>query len=228
MLIRSFVSILIVASSFVLVTAQVPDAQQENTNKPPKTPVGKTGQRLRDFSFANGVDLQFLIKELARDMDINVLFDIETFRTPGRKTYIELKNVTAATALDAVLLQEKLYFEEAGPRTILVAGLAQQQGVQSLGIRILPMSEQLAHYFGVDTGVLINYLPENSPALKAGLRAGDVIVEIDGGPAYGALGIRRVIDAKNGGDVILKIVRDHKDLTINVTPTKGIESVLQD
>lgn len=92
-------------------------------------------EKLRDVPFPGGVDLQFIIKELARDLDLNVLFDTESFRTPGRKTYIELKNVTAARALDYVFLQEGLFFQKVGPRTIMVANQAQRVKFQQLVLR---------------------------------------------------------------------------------------------
>jgi membrane-associated protease RseP (regulator of RpoE activity) len=225
-LIRSIASILIVASSFVIVTGQAPEAQKTDADKAVKTFRAMGTEKLRDIPFPAGVDLQFLIKELARDLDLNVLFDIESFRTPGRRTYIELKNVTAAAALDYILLQDGLFFEEAGPKTILVANRAQRTAVPQIGIGVLPLTEQLAQYFGVDGGILINAVRDNSPASKVGLTAGDVIVEIDGVPLTGPLGIVRAINDKNESDVILTIVRNRKRQTISVTPRQGIKSVL--
>lgn len=92
-------------------------------------------EKLRDIPFPSGVDLQFIIKELARDLDLNVLFDVESFRTPNRKTNIDLKNVTAARALDYIFLQEGLFFQKVGPRTILVATQAQRTKFQQLVLR---------------------------------------------------------------------------------------------
>ena len=183
-------------------------------------------KKMRDLPFPAGVDLQFLIKELARDIDINVLFDIDSFRTPGRKMFIELKNVTVPAALDYIFLQEGLFFEEAGPKTILVASRVKGTSIPQLGVGITPLTEQLAQYFGTDGGILINTVRDKSPASKAGLRAGDVIVEIDGVAVKGSLGLVRAINDKKEGDVTLKIVRDRKDQTISLTPHKGIESVL--
>ncbi|MBK9527440.1 MAG: hypothetical protein IPO41_03760 [Acidobacteria bacterium] len=91
-------------------------------------------EKLRDIPFPSGVDLQFIIKELAKDLDLNVLFDVESFRSP-RKTNIELKNVTAARALDYIFLQEGLFFQKVGPRTILVATQQQRQKFQQLVLR---------------------------------------------------------------------------------------------
>jgi len=92
-------------------------------------------EQLRDLPFPSGVDLQFIIKELAKDLDLNVLFDIESFRTQGRKTFIDLKNVTAARALDYIFLQEGLFFQKVGPRTILVATQARRTQYQQLVLR---------------------------------------------------------------------------------------------
>ncbi len=69
-------------------------SDKKNAAAPPQIP--QKLEKLRDLPFPSGVDLQFIIKELAKDLDLNVLFDQESFRQPGRKTYIELKNVTAA------------------------------------------------------------------------------------------------------------------------------------
>lgn len=55
------------------------------------------------------------------------------------------------------------------------------------------------------------------------LKAGDLIVDIDGAPVRGALGLVRAINDKNESDVTLKIVRDRKDNTISLTPQKGIK-----
>ena len=91
-------------------------------------------EKLRDVPFPGGVDLQFLIKELAQDLDLNVLFDADTFRQ-SQSIKIELKNVTAAKALDYVFLQQGLFFQKVGPRTILVANQNRRQNFQQLVLR---------------------------------------------------------------------------------------------
>ncbi|MEO7659262.1 MAG: secretin N-terminal domain-containing protein, partial [Pyrinomonadaceae bacterium] len=99
---------------------------------PPQIP--QKLEKLRDLPFPGGVDLQFIVKELARDLDLNVLFDVESFRQP-RKVFIDLKNVTGARALDYIFLQEGLFFQKVGPRTIIVAGQQQRQKFQQLVLR---------------------------------------------------------------------------------------------
>ena len=91
-------------------------------------------EKLRDLPFPSGVDLQFIVKELAKELDLNVLFDNVSFRTP-RKTNIDLRNVTAARALDYIFLQEGLFFQKVGPRTILIANQTERQKFQQLVLR---------------------------------------------------------------------------------------------
>ena len=102
--------------------------------RPPDVVLPPRLEKLRDVPFPGGVDLQFLIKELAKDLDLNVLFDSESFRTP-QKVSIELKNVTAAKALDYIFLQQNLFFQKVGPRTILVAVQNRRQNFQQLVLR---------------------------------------------------------------------------------------------
>ncbi|MEO6655664.1 MAG: secretin N-terminal domain-containing protein [Pyrinomonadaceae bacterium] len=100
----------------------------------------QTLERLRDVRFPTGIDLQALIKELAQDLDLNVLFDKLSFNVPNRKTYIDLHNVSAARALDYLFLQEDLFFQKVGPRTILVANQAQRTKFQQLVLRTFYLS----------------------------------------------------------------------------------------
>ena len=222
MLFKSLVCIIIVALSFVFVAAQTPDAKKEDADKAAHAS-GTRGEKLVDLPFPGGVDLQFIIKELARDIDLNVLFDPDTFRSPGRKTSIELKNVTPRAALEYILLQERLVFEEVGQKTILVSSRYSGNSIPQIGVAVTQLTEQLAEYFGVEGGILITFVRADSPASKAGLKAGDVIVEIDGAPARGVVGVIRAINEKNDGDVTLKFVRDRKAQTISLTPQKGIQ-----
>ena len=99
-------------------------------------PVSQRLEKFRDLPFEiTGIDLMFIIRELAKDLDLNVLFDTESFRQPGRKTYIGLKNVSSAQALDFIFLQEGLFFQKVGRRTIMVATQAQRVKFQQLVLR---------------------------------------------------------------------------------------------
>jgi len=98
-------------------------------------PLPQKLQTLRDVPFPGGVDLQFLIKDLARDLDLNVLFDSQSNSIRNRQVRIDLHNVSAAQALDYLFLQENLFFQKVGPKTILVAEGNRRANFQQLVLR---------------------------------------------------------------------------------------------
>lgn len=105
-----------------------------NAQSSTDTQIPQRLEKMRDVPFPGGVDLQYIVKELAKDLDLNVLFDAES-RLENRKIRIELKNVTAAKALDYIFLQENLFFQKVGPRTILVATGNRRTNFQQLVLR---------------------------------------------------------------------------------------------
>ena len=73
-----------------------------------------------------------------------------------------------------------------------------------IGVAIQDLTEQLGAYFGVENGegVLITEVFEDSPAEEAGLKAGDVIVSVDG-KAVAEMGeLQEIISEKNEGDEV--------------------------
>lgn len=86
-----------------------------------------------------------------------------------------------------------------------------------LGVESEALSPQLAQYFGVkDGGVLVSAVREDSPAAKAGIKAGDVITSINGDRVrdYGDL-VRELRDKT--GEISVGIVRDKKETTLKAT-----------
>ncbi|CAN5570577.1 MAG: secretin N-terminal domain-containing protein [Pyrinomonadaceae bacterium] len=106
-----------------------------SAQKPPQdVQLPQQFEKLRQVPFPGGVNLQFIVKELAQDLDLNVLFDVDS-RLENRSVRIDLKNVTSAKALDYVFLQENLFFQKVGPRTILVATGNRRTNFQQLVLR---------------------------------------------------------------------------------------------
>jgi serine protease Do len=91
-----------------------------------------------------------------------------------------------------------------------------------IGVSTNTLTNQLADYFGVAgaKGVLIASVKENSPAAKAGLKAGDVITEVDGEKIDEVGDLSRAINRKSEGEITLTIVRDKSQRSIRVTPEK--------
>jgi serine protease Do len=96
----------------------------------------------------------------------------------------------------------------------------QMRSNRRIGVGVTPLTKQLSDYFGVTSGVMINDVRADSPAAKAGLKAGDIIVEAEGQEVKGEMDVIRAVGEKKEGDVSLTIVRDHNRQTIRVTPEK--------
>ncbi|MBW4563732.1 MAG: trypsin-like peptidase domain-containing protein [Mojavia pulchra JT2-VF2] len=70
-----------------------------------------------------------------------------------------------------------------------------------------------------DRGVLVVRVMPNSPAAKAGLRAGDVIQKLNGQPVTDASSIQRAVDnSQVGGDVRLELRRNGQSVNVAVRP----------
>ncbi|MBK6750082.1 MAG: PDZ domain-containing protein [Pyrinomonadaceae bacterium] len=91
-------------------------------------------------------------------------------------------------------------------------------GGRQIGVGVMSLTKQLAAHYGVDSGLLINDVRENSPAFKAGLKAGDIIVEAEGKAVKGDLDLIRTINGKKEGEITITYVRDDKRQTVSVTP----------
>jgi C-terminal processing protease CtpA/Prc len=99
------------------------------------------------------------------------------------------------------------------------------QSGMKLGVAIQDLTGQLGDYFGVKKGegALITEVKEGSPAEKAGLKAGDIIVQVDDEKVSGSIDVRQIISDKEKGDkVSLKVIRDKrpKDFSVALTETK--------
>jgi serine protease Do len=98
------------------------------------------------------------------------------------------------------------------------------QGMNSpmLGIEAESIDGQLAQYFGAkDGGVLVRSVLKNSPAEKAGMNAGDVVLRVDEIKVMNAADISARLRAAQGKAVQLSVLRDRKDMTFAVTPETG-------
>jgi serine protease Do len=94
-----------------------------------------------------------------------------------------------------------------------------------IGVGTSPLTRQLGDYFGVkDGGVLVSTVNENGPAAKAGVKAGDVITEVDGSRINSAADLMRELGKKKDGDVTLTIIRDKSQRSVKVTPDQSAPS----
>jgi membrane-associated protease RseP (regulator of RpoE activity) len=89
-----------------------------------------------------------------------------------------------------------------------------------LGVRVQDLSEELASYFGVKSGVLVAGVEADAPAAKAGVKAGDVITAVNGQAITDPGELRReVAKVDDGKTADLAVTRDKKALTLKVEVT---------
>jgi len=80
-----------------------------------------------------------------------------------------------------------------------------------LGVAMQPLTPELGEHFNVEQGVLISRVESGSPADRAGLRRGDVVVSVDGrlitspGQLHSTIGLAEV-----GSRVTIDVVREGK------------------
>ena len=96
------------------------------------------------------------------------------------------------------------------PRTI--------QGLRSpmLGVEAESIEGQLAQFFGVNEGVLVRTVMKGSPAEKAGIKAGDVIVRLDEAKVTTPAEISAHLRAARGKPVPVAVIRERKEISLMV------------
>jgi serine protease Do len=108
----------------------------------------------------------------------------------------------------------------------LDSALAGLRGRSRLGVTIEELTPQLAVYFGVKDGVLITAVGEETPASRAGLKAGDVIVSIGEKTVNTASDlVRELRSAGSNAEVTIRIVRDKREETVKARLEERRESV---
>ncbi len=88
-----------------------------------------------------------------------------------------------------------------------------------IGVYLQELNRELSAHFGVEegNGLLVAKVFEDSPAEKAGLKVGDVIVGADGGRVERVSDLQKLIrDKEKGEKISLEFLRDEKKKTVEV------------
>lgn len=78
------------------------------------------------------------------------------------------------------------------------------------------LNPQLAEFFGVRAGVLVRSVTAKTPAERAGLKAGDVVVKVNGTPVMNPREISGLVRSSGKKAVALTVVRNKKEMTLSV------------
>jgi serine protease Do len=84
-----------------------------------------------------------------------------------------------------------------------------------LGITVTSLSDQLADYFGAKRGVLVTAVQNGSAAQRAGFKAGDVVIALNGTDVSQPAELSRVTERlRDGDDFTADVVREKKSVTL--------------
>jgi serine protease Do len=87
-----------------------------------------------------------------------------------------------------------------------------------MGVSVMPLSDQLAAYFGVKEGVLVSDVSSGTPAATAGVQAGDVITAVNGRNVLSSADLaREVREAEPGSTLEIRLTRERKEMNVKVT-----------
>jgi serine protease Do len=91
-----------------------------------------------------------------------------------------------------------------------------------MGVTLQNLTPQLAEYFGLKdrSGALITSVRDDSPASRAGLKAGDIILAIDGEKVEDPGDAMRIMRKKEEGPVDIRLLRDRREMNLTVTLEK--------
>jgi serine protease Do len=151
---------------------------------------------------------------------------------PGRQVKLGVLRKGASQTLTATIGQKKELEPRArvAPRIempemtmpmpmpdIPMANMTWRTGM--LGVEVEGLGPQLAEYFGVKEGVLVRSVVKDSPAQKAGLKAGDVILKVDENkitnPRELTSSLRMVKGKRRTYSV--RLMREHRETSLDVT-----------
>jgi serine protease Do len=93
-----------------------------------------------------------------------------------------------------------------------------------LGVMIQPITPELAKEFKLpeNTGALVGGVTPQSPAEEAGIKAGDVIIELNGKKVTDGRQLRLIVgQTAPGTSIAVKALRDGKEQTFNVKLTES-------
>ena len=82
-----------------------------------------------------------------------------------------------------------------------------------------PLPPKAARTIGRERGVEVSQVVDDSPAAAAGVRRGDVVVELGSAPITDPAGIQRLMTAENiGRSTALTVLRGWEPVELTITP----------
>ncbi|MEO8050780.1 MAG: PDZ domain-containing protein [Acidobacteriota bacterium] len=186
------------------------EAGVEVTRVAPDSPADKAGLKGGDVVLQyNGMKVEGLeqLSRMVRETPVGREVKLDIFRNGAPLTLTA--RVSEHPSLPAMSEGFSFHMPDV-PRVI--------QGLRSpmLGVEAESIDGQLAQYFGVNEGVLVRTVMKGSPAEKAGVKAGDVILRVDEAKVTSPGDISSRLRVAHGKPVPVAVMREHKEMTMTV------------
>jgi serine protease Do len=107
-----------------------------------------------------------------------------------------------------------------------LAGMAAAMGsvvAPRLGFDFVEVMPQLADFFGVMGGVLVENVSPRSAAGKAGLKAGDIVTKVNGTPVADPRDVVAIIRQSGKKQVTLTVMRNKKEVTLSMELSMSLD-----
>jgi serine protease Do len=199
-------------------------------------PAGKAGLRVHDVILqlngqpvAGEAQLSRMLRETPAGHKINLLISRD-----GQLLNFTIQLADRATVEQNAWTQQMVVPAPDDDETIFLEGPsghgsgngffgAFSLGSPSVGVELDVLGSQLADYFGVKDhqGLLVKHVADNSPASRAGLKAGDVITQANGQKMATLGEWMKMLHANRGKQVQLTLVRNHKEETVTLEAASG-------
>lgn len=87
------------------------------------------------------------------------------------------------------------------------------------GLEIQAVDRRIARYFGLDRvqGVIVSEVKRSSPAERAGIRVGDIIIEVNGERINDEASLIALMDDAKTGDMLrMKVIRERREVQLSL------------
>ncbi len=200
-----------------------------NEDSPAEDAGLQKGDIIKKFENEEVVDREMLAREIRMRKPGDTVEIVVEREGEEKKVKVELGEYSQQNIRQEFELKfPELFFspEKDSPQTYRIPPPTEREGFVTvfgnqkyIGVYVQPLNPELAEFFGVEngTGLLVNKIEEDSPAEKAGLKVGDVIVRADGKVINSQDRLTRLIQSQEEGDKVkLEIIRDKKAQTLEV------------
>jgi len=113
-------------------------------------------------------------------------------------------------------------------RRPVVRWRVEQRNRGFLGVHLVRLTDPLRAHFGAPkgVGVMVGEVEPDSPAAKAGIAVGDIIVAVAGTDLGTPQAAARQVARKHGEQVEIKVIRQGKPLTLQATPSERVQRAI--